>query len=410
MRFLIPLLCAVSLSAADVSRLRELERTNRIFELRRALQQPGWSQADTLFYRAVVSARLGDEKAGIEDLRRFLAASPESALAREAWEELASAYARIGHYREAADAWTQALSLTSRNEPERAENENTQALYAALADVAPQTVEFAGDPTVLAFSNHLGSWNVPVEINGHRADWIFDTGANLSTVSESGAREMGLTVTETKAYVRGSTGVKNGLHIAVANGLRLGPTRLNNVVLLVVSDQSLYISPFHYRIQGILGLPVIRALGVSQMSAKGLLLIGAGKAAAQQEPDLFFDELRSIVEIRHGGQPLQLYLDTGATRTDSYPSIRSALSGDEQVHLRKKREKAAGAGGMVRRAVVKIPQLRFELAGRNIDLKNVDLFYKQPSGGLQYYDGVLGMDALASGFTLDYRTMRLLVN
>jgi hypothetical protein len=37
-------------------------------------------------------------------------------------------------------------------------------------------------------------------------------------------------------------------------------------------------------------------------------------------------------------------------------------------------------------------------------------FDKQPSGGLQYYDGVLGMDALAGGFIFDYRAMRLEVN
>jgi hypothetical protein len=42
-----------------------------------------------------------------------------------------------------------------------------------------------------------------------------------------------------------------------------------------------------------------RALGVSQISAKCLLLIGAGKAAAQNKPNLFFDELRSLMEIRH---------------------------------------------------------------------------------------------------------------
>jgi predicted aspartyl protease len=410
MRFLIPLLCAIFLGAADVSRLRELERTNRMFELRRALQQSGWSEADTLFYRAVVSARFGEEQAGIAGLRRFVAASPETAMARQAWEELASAQARIGHYRDAADAWTEALRLTPRDDPERRENENTRVLYAALGAVAPQTIEFSGNPVVQASSNHLGSWNVAVEINGHRADWIFDTGANLSTISESGAREMGLSIRETKAYVSGSTGMKNTLHLAVAHGLRLGPARLNNVVLLVLSDQSLYIGPLHYRIQGILGLPVIRALGVSEMSAKGLLLIGAGKAAAQQEPNLFFDELRSIVEIRHRGQPLQMYLDTGANETDSYPSIRAALSGNEKAHLKKKREKAAGAGGMIKRSVTKIPLLRFELAGRDLEMKNVDVLEKQPSGGLQYYDGVLGMDALAGGFTLDYRTMRLLLN
>ena len=326
MRLLALLLCGLSLHAADLSRLLHLEQKNRGFELRRMLQQAGSDDPGTLFYRAVVSARFGDEQAGIEGLRRFLAGSPEPVIARKAWEELASASARIGQYREAAEALTQALTLTPRKDPERDENENTQALYAALGDVAPQTLEFAGDSPIKATMNGLGSWNVPVEINGHRADWIFDTGANLTTVSESGAREMGLDIRQTKAWVKGSTGVKNALHIAIANGVQVGPARLNNVAILVISDDALYIGALHYRIQGILGLPVIRALGVSQMSANGSLRISRSQPTPEQEPNLFFDELRSIVEIRHEGHPLQMYLDTGANETDCYPSLRVALT------------------------------------------------------------------------------------
>jgi hypothetical protein len=241
--------------------------------------------------------------------------------------------------------------------------------------------------------NGLGSWNVPVEINGHRVDWIFDTGANLTTISESGAREMGLDIRQTNAWVKGSTGVKNALHIAVANGLRLGPARLNNVAILIISDEALYISALHYRIQGILGLPVIRALGVSQMSASGSLSISRGQPTPRQEPNLFFDELRSIVEIRHDGHALQMYLDTGSNKTDCYASLRVALRPAELGRLKRKRETFAGAGGMLKRSITKLPVLRFELGGRDIQLKNIDFFDKQPAGGVQYYDGVLGMDA-----------------
>ena len=404
MRLLTLLLCGLSLYGED---LFELEQAKRGFELRRALRQTG--SGDAPFYRAVVSARFGHEYAGIEGLRRFLVGSPEPAIARDAWEELASALARIGHYREAAEAWTHALTLTPQKDPQREENENTQALYAALADVAPQSIEFTGDSPISATRNGLGSWNVPVEINGHRADWIFDTGANLTTISESGAREMGLDIRQTKAWVEGSTGVKNTLHVAVANGLRLGPARLNNVAILVISDDALYISALHYRIHGILGLPVIRALGVSQMSANGSLRISRAEPTPGQEPNLFFDELRSIVEIRHGGHPLQMYLDTGSNETDCYPSLRVALSRGELGSLKRKRESFAGAGGMLKRSVAKMPLLRFGVGGGTVELKNINLFDKQPAGGLRYYDGVLGMDALEKGFTLDYQAMRLLV-
>ena len=65
---------------------------------------------------------------------------------------------------------------------------------------------------------------------------------------------------------------------------------------------------------------------------------------------------------------------------------------------------------MLKRSVATMSVLRFEVAGGNIETKNMNLFEKHPRGGLKYYDGVLGMDALAASFTLDYRAMRLVAN
>ena len=97
----------------------------------------------------------------------------------------------------------------------------------------------------------LGSWAVPVEVNGRRGDWVFDTGANLSAISESEANRMELATRETNAYVRGSTEKKNPLRLAVARDLRFGSARLSNVVFLVFSDKALYVGPLKCRVRGI---------------------------------------------------------------------------------------------------------------------------------------------------------------
>jgi len=112
MRCLFALACCLSLSAGDVNQLRHLQEKNLIFQLREALRQPGWNDSETLFYRAVVEGRFGQETAAIEDLRKFLAVRPNHDLERRAFEELASALTRIGHYGEAASAWAEALRLT----------------------------------------------------------------------------------------------------------------------------------------------------------------------------------------------------------------------------------------------------------------------------------------------------------
>lgn len=409
MRCFLGLVVCASLLAGDASQLRDLENSGRMFELRRALQQPGWDAAETRFYRAVIAGRFGHETEAIPDLQQFLATHPDPELERKAYEELAGGLERLGRYGEAANAWAGALRVTPAEDFDRPDSENTRALDEALRDIGPQTIEIGEDSTIQAQRNGLGSWDVPLEVNRHQAKWIFDTGANLSTISESEAAKMGLAVRETGTYVRGSTRAKNPLRVAVARDLHLGNAGLSNVVFLVLADQALYIGPLKYQIAGILGLPVIRALARVEISAKGVVQIGTTKPDSEGEPNLFYDELSPITEARHDVHPLQLFLDTGANETVVYPSFRAALTKNEISTLGKKREKTAGAGGVIKRTAEVITTLRLEILSRAVEIPKVSVVSKQPKGNAGHRDGVLGMDALAEGFTLDFRSMQLQV-
>ncbi len=218
---------------------------------------------------------------------------------------------------------------------------------------------------------------------------------------------MGLTIRETGAYVRGSTGAKNPLRVAVAHNLRFGTAQFSNVVFLVLKDEALKIEPFNYQIRGILGLPVILGLGRVEISAKGEIRIEAQRPAGQGEPNLFFDELSVLLEVRHNSRPVQLMLDTGANETVLYPSFRAILSREETANLATKREKSAGAGGIIERKTNIIPILRLDLLRQADELQKVSLLSKQPKGNAGLRDGVLGMDGLSNSFAVDFRSMQL---
>ena len=241
MRKLVALLWCSSLAAADLTQLQALTDSNRLFELRRELNQPGSDSADTLFYRGIAASRFGHERDGVELLRAFLATKPDLKMLRRAHEEMADAYQRLGLYKEAAEAWTEALQLTPAGDPEREGNENTQSLMVSLSEAPPETIEFGTDAPTKATRNKIGSWNVPVQVNSFTGQWIFDTGAGLSTLSESEAKRMGLAVRESKAWVGGSTDKRSTLHVAIARDLQFGAAHFHNVVFLVLSDESLYL-------------------------------------------------------------------------------------------------------------------------------------------------------------------------
>jgi hypothetical protein len=401
---LIGLLLFAALAAGNAARLHELADTRQLFQLREALQQPGWNKADILFYRGMVESRFGQEPKGIADLTRFLASHPSTDAQRHTYDELAGAFKREGRYGESARNLTEALRLTPP--AARTDSANSRDLYAALADIPPQTVAFGEDVSVRATFNKLGTWDVPVDVNGRRSQWIFDTGANWSTLAAGEADRLGLETRESDAYVRASTGKKNALRLAVASDLRIGRAHLKHVIFLVLSDESLFVGPLQYQIHGYLGLPVIRALGRVGIASNGDVRIEPGRTASGT-PNLFFDGLTPIVEVQHGDHRMQLLLDTGANASSVYRSFRPALTKDEIAGLTAGDEKTGGVGAIIVRSTEVVRSLRLVVSGRPVDLSNVSLITTAPEGDARYRDGVLGTDALRAGFTLDFRAMQL---
>ncbi len=71
---------------------------------------------------------------------------------------------------------------------------NSQDVITALKDVPPQTMERNGDLDVKFKRDISNLIHIPVSMNGENGNFIMDTGANLSTLSESEAKKMGVKI------------------------------------------------------------------------------------------------------------------------------------------------------------------------------------------------------------------------
>jgi hypothetical protein len=398
--------CCLTLTAGDLTQLQRFEEKHRIFEMRDLLDAPGQNAAETLFYRALTSSRFGREREAVSEFRAFLASNPGPELERKARYELSNALVRLGKIGDAASELAAALRLTPESEPGRADSENVRAFLASLRGVDAQTVEFGPPAPIQARRNELGLWVVPVDINSQRGEWILDTGASLSTVTESEARRMGLAIRGLHGYGIGYTGTKNPARLAVAGEVRLGYAHLRNVVVMVVADEALRMPPLKSPISGILGVPVLRALGCADLSAKGELTFDCGAKPPHGTPNFFIDGLAPIVQVLHLGHSLQMFLDTGSRTTVFYPPAREALAQWEMYQLTKPEAAGfAGAGGSVQVQASTVPSIQLEIQGRTLYLQGSKLL-SQSLGGAGMRDGVLGIDALAGGFRLDFRAMQ----
>ena len=275
------LVCS-TLVAADLEPLRQLTQDKRFFVLRRELQNSGASSSATLFYRGVVASRFGREEEGVGLLREFLATNPAPELARQAQQEIAAACVRMGWYGEAM-----------RSSPD------ADPLIASLRDVPPESVENVEGRSIQAARNRLGSWDVPVQVNGVDTQLIFDTGANFSAVSESEARRLGLSIRDSQATVAGVTENKNPVRVACAD-LAMGGAHIRNVVFLVFTDRAMYCccicecaassgASGHSRAWP--GWDLARWHG-SHPPRPEPAVDGPG-----EEPNLFFDSLNPVVEF-----------------------------------------------------------------------------------------------------------------
>jgi len=393
------LLYCVFVMGADLAQLRQLEEANRIFDLRKALESGG-SDGEALFYRALVSARFGDDAVAVEQLLHFLDTRQDREMQRKAHEELASVHVRTSRFGDAASEYAAALQLMFAGDAGRRDLEEKRVFCESLRDTPPQTVEFGKDVPVKA--RLLDAWIVPVNVNGKTAEWIFDTGANFSVVTESEAARIGLSIHDSSGIAIGSTGKRNSVRVAVAQDMHFGAAHLRNVAFAVIADNTLP----RQAPRGILGFPVIRALGHVTISPKGVIRIDPGSTIPSGGPNLFFEGLTPIVQVRHGSYALQMVLDTGAGDSALYPAFRTALSPEENARLRKKDLRSTGVGETVVGAVDIAPKVRLELPGKAVDLINISLRSQQPHE-FRFEDGRIGMDALAGGFTLDFRAMQL---
>lgn len=75
-RYILAVACCVTLTAADLTQLRQLEEKHRMFELRDLLDAPGEKAAETLVYRAITNSRFGREREAVSQFRAFLATNP----------------------------------------------------------------------------------------------------------------------------------------------------------------------------------------------------------------------------------------------------------------------------------------------------------------------------------------------
>jgi predicted aspartyl protease len=372
------------------------------------------------FFDGVLAAREGRDD---EAIQLFTQALPslrrkEPDRAALALRLLADVYDRQGLYarsRPLYDELTNSDLLNRLTETDRQGARDDAELSRVLADSPAQTIMWNGPVHLITSrTNPLGVITTELTVNGVHSEWILDTGANESVISRSLASQLHLRILPGVAHTSGGvTGIENELHVALLPSLPLGGATAHNVVLLVLDDANLTIpngSGRSYRIAGIIGFPVLRALGRITFyhdDTFDATIDGGGPSAGSP---LELRLLNPVTEATVEGQLLPFTLDTGASGTNLSVRFFDRFQAEE-LTWKKVQTKNFNAGGETTSQSYLVPSVAFGVGGRTVTLHQVPVAPAAQHADIDRLYGNVGEDLFQSvqSFTFDFPKMRLVM-
>jgi predicted aspartyl protease len=386
--------CA-ALAAEPANDLDQLFHAHQWFELRSAVTDRSPS-----LMRAAVATAFNEPGAAERLLRGVIRSAPTSDAADAAYGMLLQIYRRSGQYRRWRTSYRQWIAAIPDSAAARAEADDEKEL-AGLPD------QVNGRPRRAVLRHDAGDLTIPVSIDGKVDDYLFDTGAWISVLTERRAMRLGLKIDGARAVIGGASGQSTGFRPAIAKDLDIGGIRFRNVSFAVIDGTG----PLADVDGGILGMPILLALGVIRWSPDGAVEIGSPAPPRRSEANLAFDRNRLLLRTRVLGRDVLTTLDTGASTTDlnanfadTFPdAVRGAKKGTADI---------IGVGGTQTFDSVEIPEVSFGIGPAGVLLRpaTVTLQRIRVIGG-ECCVGNAGGDLFKqAGFTIDFSKMALQLN
>lgn len=382
-------------AAEDVS-LKSLYDSRQWFDLRDSVARGGAPE----FYQGAVSCVFNDLLRCERKLKAVIKSNPRSDDAFRSHDLLANAYLRQGKYRKALAQVDAMLALR----PDAADAKNDHPLLALLGEFPDQTVLRRVSSTVDLQENGL-----PISINGVGATYWFDTGANLSIMSEADAKRFGLAVQAVSTKSGVSTGAMVDTRVAVAKELSVGAFRLRNVAFLVFPDDQ---PPFNNSApgsRGLIGLPVLLGFHRFVWADRKFEISPRTPNSPEPHSDLCFDGNTPITQIEFEKRNLAFVLDTGATNTDLFQPFEAAFPELVRGAEKTNSYKTEGVGSVKYMDAAILQSLHFIIGGFPVVLDKANVLMAPTGERSKFFHGNLGIDLLqqAHRTTFDFKAMTL---
>jgi predicted aspartyl protease len=284
---------------------------------------------------------------------------------------------------------------------------NTGQITKALVNTPPQTLERNGDLDIKYKRDIANLIRIPVTINEVTENFMFDTGANFSTISESQAKKMGVNILHADFAITSSSRSKVDSKLGVADKMEIGNMIFRNVVFLVLPDKSLKFAGGLYKIRGIVGLPVIEAMKQIEIT-KDLHLRSTTNYTGNHIGNLGLEGNTPFVNVNFFGQEHTYVFDTGAAGSvlgrKFYTAYKDSLSNAEEGSSH-----VGGAGGVQKIQTRTAKNVHYTFGTKSGVLKTISIQLNGVTDAIGPHYGIVGEDIFMQWETMTINFDQLFV-
>jgi hypothetical protein len=283
---------------------------------------------------------------------------------------------------------------TQLTKEDKDDAQNSIIIWKNLINVHKQNTIIKKDIRVNTARDIAGLLTIPVTFGDYQDAYVFDTGANISVITESNAKKAQLQMVGDTFRVDAITGIKIKARTGICPEFKIGDLIVRNAVFMVFPDSALSFAGGKYTIKGIIGFPVIASMKEVRINKVGYLEIPA-KISDMAIHNFGLDGLTPVVNLEFKGTMLPFTFDTGAQETHLNKAFYDLFRADVELQGTSGEVKLGGAGGANTTKSYKLPSLSFKLYDKAISLTNVHVKTTIASENDNFYFGNLGQDAFA---------------
>lgn len=377
------------------------DAVSRVGEFQEAWQKP--------FLKALSECIFADFSSSAGKISSLLNDYPQAipdSLMKELYENKYYDHIFRFEYADAGDACkiliTKYKKYLSQDEAENFPDE--AAMLKSLKDIPKQEILKSSEVKIKIQKDMAGLLRTPVTINDTNVSFVFDTGADFSVIVESLAKRLGVKMTGDEFKVGTATDKKVFSRAGVLDEFKIGGITMKNVVFYVMKDEDFTFGP--YKIEGIIGAPVIRAFGEISFTKNNEVIIPDIPAAGTLK-NFAYDGYSPVIQVIYNKDSLNFLFDTGNNSVLLFAPFFEKYKSFVTDNYKLQKLETGGAGGVIETDGYVLDKVLLSSGNSSAELKNISLMIKPLSEIQKYFHGNLGQGYFSrfDTLTMNFKNM-----